>query len=681
MCRPHRNEERKRIISMQENTVHESTAPTTAPENGFGKEGEITPLPEEPPILPTSEQIDALVGDPADALPDWERNGFGITPGGRPDRKAAPQPDGRLMVGKVGAPPRQEATSAAFHFWIPEDAVVEATQIVTVESKIGDKKVRFYGLVEEVLRCSRRRDMGHESDEHDGDLREEPEFETEGITYAQTAILRAEPSLLTPPRERSPVCLAHGDDAQKAYGVDRMSAPLPLGVIKNGGEGTAGPGSIDLHYLLGENGGHMNVNGKAGLGTKSSFLLTTVYLLLAEARRQQIARPSDPERLQIVPIIFNVKNYDLFHIDRPSKRFQRESHLADWNAVGIENPGPFEKVIYYAAQEPSSTVPVGNTGRANEVKPYSWSLQDVITQNLFTYLFSDDDSQNDNFVALLLDLENMFTRERVNDNGSVTRTLNTKLPNKSDSPQTFDALIGWLRDGGGDQYLVERRHSSATVSKLVRRLMRLVYECRGVLRRNDQNGNPLNVVKGETSPPIVIDLNALSGVPAMQKFVVAAVLQQLIQARTGANAIKGLRYLIVLDELNRFAPANSRDPITKLFETVAAEMRSQGILLFGAQQQASKVSSKVIENAATTAIGQTGGLELSQSAWNSLSTAAKRKAEQLDPSEKLILQGGFRQPMHLRIPFPAWAMNPNEADNSGSSNNGEIDDDDLPIGN
>jgi hypothetical protein len=61
-----------------------------------------------------------------------------------------------------------------------------------------------------------------------------------------------------------------------------------------------------------------------------------------------------------------------------------------------------------------------------------------------------------------------------------------------------------------------------------------------------------------------------------------------------------------------------------------------------------------------------------------LSTAAKRKAEMLDKSEKLILQSGFRQPMHLRIPHPAWAMNPNEVGTAPLSL--EIDDD-LPIGN
>jgi hypothetical protein len=71
-----------------------------------------------------------------------------------------------------------------------------------------------------------------------------------------------------------------------------------------------GPGYIDLDYLLGANGGHLNVSGAAGRATKSSFLLTVIYLLLAKAEQERRANPSGQDRLRIVPIIFNVKNYD-----------------------------------------------------------------------------------------------------------------------------------------------------------------------------------------------------------------------------------------------------------------------------------------------------------------------------------------------------------------------------------
>jgi hypothetical protein len=82
--------------------------------------------------------------------------------------------------------------------------------------------------------------------------------------------------------------------------------------------------------------------------------------------------------------------------------------------------------------------------------------------------------------------------------------------------------------------------------------------------------------------------------------------------------------------------------------------------LLGAQQQASKVSEKVIENAALRVLGRTGTLELDTAAWRFLSSSAKRKATALSPNEKLVLQDNFREPMHIRVPFPAWAMSPHE---------------------
>jgi hypothetical protein len=568
--------------------------------------------------------------------------------------------DGRICIGRVGAPGGQEATSECFTFWVPPDALVEKTQLVACESRIAGQDFTFYALIEEVHRSSRKRNMGHEVDEADGDLTYEPPFASEGCTWATAAILRTEPAVYTPPRERSDILLATRADAEMAYRTDEVEERnrLQVGLIKNGGSQTAGPGTIDLAYLLGENGGHMNVNGAAGRGTKSSFLLFINYLLLNEARRRQKAAPSDENRLRVVPIILNVKNYDLFHMDRRSSKF-KEEHLADWKEIGIEDPQAFQNVTYYAAQMPTGTLPVPTSGRG-DVKPYSWSLRNVIEEGLLAFLFSESDAHDANFGALVMDIENLLTHEKLNHDGSIARSLNAK-PLGKEVPN-FNDFKTWVYDqclGETDGAL--RGHVKGTWRKFYRRLLKLMYDGKGVLRLNDDEGNPLKIVAGDTCDPIVVDLNSLSARPELQRFVVATILRQLVEARTGTNAVKGLIYLVTLDELNRFAPRGARDPITQLVELVAAEMRSQGVILLGAQQQASKVSDRVIENCGLRVIGKSGSLELSQPVWSFLSQSARRKAENLLPTEKLIVQDNFREPMHIRVPFPAWAMNPNEA--------------------
>ncbi len=558
-------------------------------------------------------------------------------------------------IGKVASPPFHESSSEEFYFWVAPQVLVEKSQIVRTESEVGGQRLVFYGLIREVYRQSRQSNLGEEFDRHDGDIAYQPPFDSPGFTYAAVTILRTNPGFLAPPLEGSDVFLGGEVDTRMAYAFDEIENPLTVGRVRNGGSRFAGAGLIDLDYLLGANGGHLNVNGVAGRGTKSSLLLHFNYLLLREARRQQRERPGDRDRLRIVPIILNVKNFDLFHIDRRSKRYDPVKHLADWQALGIDEPTPFTNVTFHAPQMPGQENPV-NTGRPKaDVKAYSWSLRDVVERGLLSYLFAEDDVRDPNFGALVLDIENYLTNEKLERDNTRKRTLVVG----AGRPATFQGMLDWIGematgDDGASPF--RAKHHSATMRKLYRRLLRLVYEGNGVLRRESQQGKPLDVCARDSRDPVVVDLNGLSAVPALQRFVVATIFRQLVEERTGSHAQRGLIYLVTLDELNRFAPRGSHDPITELIERVAAEMRSQGIILLGAQQQASLVSPRVIENAGIRALGKSGSLELGDPVWRFLSEASRKKASMLLPEEKLLIQDSFREPLLVKIPFPPWAL-------------------------
>ena len=183
----------------------------------------------------------------------------------------------------------------------------------------------------------------------------------------------------------------------------------------------------------------------------------------------------------------------------------------------------------------------------------------------------------------------------------------------------------------------------------------------GVLRRNDPVGNPLVIPSVGQAAPIVIDLHGIARTPSLQRFVVAAVMHRIMETQS-RKQVKGLKYLITLDELNRFAPKDGHDPITGLLETVAAEGRSQGVILLGAQQQASLVKPRVIENAAVRAVGRSGTLELSADVWKFLGPSARSAATQLQLEDKLIYQPSFREPMLAKIPHPPFALSENDAE-------------------
>jgi hypothetical protein len=227
----------------------------------------------------------------------------------------------------------------------------------------------------------------------------------------------------------------------------------------------------------------------------------------------------------------------------------------------------------------------------------------VIAAGLLPYLFAEADANDASFGALVLDIENFLTHEQIEPDGTTRRNLRHDLS----QPDTFKKLMDWVGSEASakedNRFL--KNHHTGTWKKLHRRLLKLLYEGKGALRLDDQSGHPLHLVQTDTCGPIVVDLAALATQPDLQRFVVATVLRELVAARTGSRAVSGLVYLVTLDELNRFAPRGAHDAITQLVETVAAEMRSQGIILLGAQQQASKVSEKVIENAAIRVVGRT----------------------------------------------------------------------------
>ena len=561
----------------------------------------------------------------------------------------------RPMLGRVATPAEHESTTGTFYFWVDRNAVVERTQIVSTKATVGTRNVTYIGLVQEVYRRSRQKDIGEESARYDGRTAESPMFESEGTTYAEVAILRTSPVAHTPPKEEAAVYLATEEEAKQGYGLDKIKEHnlLAVGLLRNGGELYAGKAIVDLGFLLGENGGHLNVNGIAGVGTKTTFLLNMNWLLLREAARQKLAAPSSVDNLQVVPVIFNVKNFDLFFIDHWNTKYREleQDYKGDWAAMGVDKPEPFRHARFLAPQrkEKGSELPVPTGGRIADVSPYSWSLSDVIEHKLFRYLFSEDDIGTANLGGLVNEVEEYLSA------GPLDKPT---LLKGAGEPQTFQELLEWFKENMKSKEFFGD-FMPGTKGSFFRRLKYIVNEGDGVLRKTEAKGKPLRIPNTAQAGPMVIDLNGLRRTPSLQRFVVAAVFDQISNTQEDKQ-VPNLKYLITLDELNRFAPRDSSDAITTLLERVASEGRSQGIILFGAQQQASLVKPRVIENAALRVVGRSGTLELGADVWKFLGPSARSAAAQLQPEEKLLYLPSFREPMLAKIPFPPFALSENE---------------------
>ena len=593
-------------------------------------------------------------------------------------------------VGRIGCPLGQEANVDEFYFWVAPGQLVEQTQIVRVPTIMGGGEVELFGVVEQVYRRSTISSMHMELAAHDGDpVADDLVLDRDGVTYAKARVVNAFPPKLAPPIEGSTVFSCGERDAERAYEIDQYADErgVCVGLIRNGGDSTAGRAFLDQDFLLGAQSGHLNVNGAAGSGTKSSFLTLATSQTIDAVKARGAGMVGSGQRPRIKAIIFNVKGFDLFWLDRWSNKFT-ETDLQTWREMGVASPDIFRSIAYYAPETSQrSGAPMAiTTERPGDVNPYSWSLKDIIDFGLFDLLFSEETRANDNIVTLINWLSHRLSvgrtkaqsleerlggvpdarvaaRRQLTD--SLERAFNSKNELDGGNPVlTFQDLLNYIemkaqpesKDLDDDSL---RSMSNSTIQALWRRLARVLAPTSGLLRRDDIAGAPLSLATMQEDVS-VIDIQSIHDAH-LQRFVIASALNQLVQWRSGPHAARHETFLVVIDELNRYAPRGAADAITKLFEYVASQMRSRGIILFGAQQQGSRVSDVVIENSQTRVLGRSGGQELADSIWRGFSEGDRKLALRLSPDEKVIVAPNFREALHVKVPRPPWAMRPEEA--------------------
>jgi len=606
------------------------------------------------------------------------------------DGHEPPAPTEPQAVGRIGCPLGQEANVDEFYFWVAPGQLVEQTQIVRVPTVMGGTEVELFGVVEQVYRRSTISSMHMELAAHDGDpVADDLMLDRDGVTYAKARVVNAFPPKLAPPIEGSTVYSCGEHDAERAYEIDQYADErgVCVGLIRNGGDSTAGRAFLDQDFLLGAQSGHLNVNGAAGSGTKSSFLTLATSQTINAVKTRAVAMRGTGQAPRIKAIIFNVKGFDLFWLDRWSNKFKQED-LDTWQRMGVASPDIFRSIAYYApetSQRSGAPMPI-TTERPGDVKPYSWSLKDIIDFGLFDLLFSEETRANDNIVTLINWLSHRLSVGRTKAQSLEERLGGAPDPRVAARRQLTDSLERAFNskndlDGGNPvlnfQNLLDyiemkaqpeskdldddslRSMSNSTIQALWRRLARVLGPTSGLLRRDDIDGTPLSLATMQEDVS-VIDIQSIHDAH-LQRFVIAAALNQLVQWRSGPHAARHETFLVVIDELNRYAPKGASDSITKLFEYVASQMRSRGIILFGAQQQGSRVSDVVIENSQTRVLGRSGGQELADSIWRGFSEGDRKLALRLSPDEKVVVAPNFREALHVKVPRPPWAMRPEEA--------------------
>lgn len=470
------------------------------------------------------------------------------------------------------------------------------------------------------------------------------------VRSAQVAVTRILPEVWVAPSPGAPVFRVAGERRRQAIYHDTMSRPLAVGVDARGE-----PVYIDVRYFDGDSGGHMSISGISGVATKTTYALFFLRLLVSGGL--------GPEAANTRVLVFNVKGEDLLWLDKRSNQFSPEDELA-WRRLGSE-AGPFAlaggggsgpSVSFWAPAAPAAadTVVPDVAGRQDGVGAFYWTPREFVDQGLLRFVFADPADERSQLGFVEERVRTRLQREcrpagrqgaleldghRIEDLGSLARAIGQKLEPEDDQ----DTDYAWTG-----------RVAAGTISAFMRRLLAAASPMR--LGRLVRCGPPRGIDRSLANLTVV---SIASLHEHAQRFVVGALLKETFEEkeRTGTRLPLSV---VMLDELNKYAPRSGDSPIKEMLVDIAQRGRSLGVLLVGAQQSASRVDASVLDNAAIKVVGRMDAAEVMHDQYGWMLASMRQRARLLRPGQMVLQQPTVPVPLTLRFPRVPWATRADE---------------------
>ena len=564
-----------------------------------------------------------------------------------------------------------ESDSRTFQVVLDPEVVVQLDELVAVTTDLPDgRQVTHYGIVTEL----RSRFEGAELPSDTGRVVDST-LPAEHVRRAEVRVLRVVPELFVAPHAGAPAARAAGAHRAIALFEDEMTrGKLPVGLDLGGA-----PVYADMRFVDGRSGGHVSISGISGVATKTSYALFLLYQLLETEQGMELLG-GRAGRESVRALVFNTKGEDLLHVDRPNAEFAgRPEAAGKWRALGVDEPGPFRSVRLYAPRQSDGsphTVANVQTRKTADVNAYGWTPEQFIRDQLLQFCFTADDERSTQvgFVEQQVRIQLLRRLRRLEgDRSGAVVIVEMVAPSTGYNPDRLaerepeEAPAGAghvLRDFGDlidllegivatdDETLMNQwfgRAQSGTRQAFLRRLLKLRRHLGPLI------GVGLEPVSSENAKLHVVDISTLHD--DAQRFVVGALLDRVWREKQGTGRTP-LRF-VVLDELNKYAPAHGFSPLRDLLVDIAERGRSLGVLLIGAQQAASAVAQALPRNASLKVAGR---LDASESdAYRFLTPALRERATRFMPGTMVVSQPIVPEPIPVRFPFPPFATNPDEA--------------------
>jgi hypothetical protein len=559
----------------------------------------------------------------------------------------------------------EHTRTAEFRVVLDDDQFLQLDDLVVVRTqvpKVGE--VRTYGIVTEAEAVYEG--AQYESDTHR--IAELGVMPAQKVRTARVAVTRVDPEIWVSADPGETVERATGDERARALYADQMERPLPVGIGRDGR-----PVHVDLDFFDGRKGGHMSIAGISGVATKTSFALFFLRVLTASPR----IVGGSAANLRV--LVFNVKGEDLLWLDRPNAAFlDHENAADDWAALGL-TPEPFPSVRFWAP--PRRGVPdlIPDTGgRLDGIEVFAWTPREFVDLGLLEFCFTDaNDAKNQlpfirervqqQLLRFAADVEGMpgaiaLRDPREQPGGRWRGPIPARQAGRiiTDLATLVEALEEFLDpdDGGEPDQAWTGRVQLSTVSAFLRRL----HAATGRLGHLVRAGESRRIDRGAANVTVVA-IQSLH--EQAQRFVVGGLLKETFQQKEATGQRLPLS-VIVLDELNKYAPREGTGPLKDMLIDIAQRGRSLGVLLVGAQQTASRVASEVLENASIRVSGRLDAAEAERAEYGWMLPSTRARARLLKPGTMVISQPAVPVPLVVTFPFPPWATRQEEVADGGA---------------
>jgi DNA helicase HerA-like ATPase len=542
-------------------------------------------------------------------------------------------PTQQPLVGRVLG--TEDATPLEFWVAVAPDSYLQLDDVVALQrTPPGGPPVRIYGLVSQVR-------ARHEGARFDSDvfLIEDGVLPAEVSEAAQVLATRFEPELFVPPLPGQPVVKAVGDDRDQALFFDGMERQLPAGLTRDGQRVV-----LDLDFLDGTRGAHVNISGVSGVATKTTY---ATFLLHGLFTSGVLGSAHNAKAL-----IFNVKGEDLLFLDHDNRKLDDTSR-ARYELLGLPATA-FRSVEMWAPPRRGAANAAPDTGARREgIGSFFWTLEEFCRDGLLPFLFADAGDDRQQYTMVVDNVTARLQRDAVPTGDGAVRLEGVTC-------RTFRELIDVVRERLESEDEAPRWAGRAvgvgTINAFVRRLY-------GSLRHVE------DLIRGDIAHPerhrirheaqvTVVDIHRLND--RAKRFVVGVVLRRQFDAKEASGSPDPLTF-VVLDELNKYAPREGSSPIKELLLDIAERGRSLGMILIGAQQTASEVERRVVANSAIRVVGRLDAAEAGRDEYGFLPTAFRQRATIVKPGTMILSQPALPIPLVVEFPFPSWATRPSEA--------------------